>query len=40
MMTFFITFERYFTNGFRVIMGNCLNDRTFSFVLESGIGTL
>lgn len=37
MMTFFITFERYFTNG---IMGNCLNDTTFSIVLESGIGTL
>lgn len=40
MMTFFITFERYFTNGFRVIMGNCLNDTIFSIVLESGIGTL
>lgn len=40
IMKFFITFERYFTNGFRVIMGNCLNDTTFSIVLESGIGTL
>lgn len=40
MMKLFIIFERYFINGFWVIMGYCLNDMIFLIVLEFGIGML